>query len=148
MLRFDGYYIHFKNQEKLDDYLIVKSSHNNEFSFIRFFENGKVVSATIVSSGYIKDIICSVSRWLNESFMDNSGVYHLSNQNHISFNINSEFGVVEYYGVINSDEQIILNSISKINGHSSDNIIYLFHPIKKSNDSFDSLEEIYNEYKH
>ena len=148
MLRFDGYYIYFEGQEKLDDYLEYVSKKDTLFSFIRFFENGKVVNSSINARGHIKDIIEKVNNWLNESFSDQTGIYYLSNKNHISFDIISQYGVVEYFGVIESGDKIVLNTISRINGHTSDNKPYLFHPLEKRVDFIDIAEDIWNEYKH
>ena len=98
----------------------VYRKEDQEYSYyLRFFPDGKVVGVS--STGSPSEVI----RWLNHDY-DNNGTYVIR-RSKISFTITSSSGRVDYSGTM-KDGDLILSLHSHINGNSSTNARYSFHP--------------------
>ena len=128
MLRFDGYYIEFVQATINDDF--------DYYHFLRFFPSGMVIGASIAGQGKpFEYVFTHVQKWLNEEYIDDVGVYDVDEENHITFFLRCKgYGSVEYSGEIVSENKIILNSYSHINGNEKKNSQYLFHKITSGNE--------------
>lgn len=106
-VRFDGVY--------------QTETRNNTRSFLRFYPDGTVISAT--STGQAKNL----SNWFTKEKYnkpwDSRGKYEIKNKN-IYFTTSSQSGTVVYEGVIKTEYELSLNIKSLINGNQQKDIYY------------------------
>ena len=91
---------------------------NNLTMYLRFFEDGRVISANVPGK------YSQINRWFNTTYRENIGFYTMENGT-ISFTTNANEGSVEYSGRIGRTS-IRLDIHSNINGHKLRNIRFRF----------------------
>jgi hypothetical protein len=94
VIRFDGFY----QSDRQDDY----------WRYLRFYDNGTVISASVVS-----DNLPKIANWFDGH--NNRGSFTLSGRE-LSFSVESQEGVVDYIGDVRGTK-MILRSHSHINGN-------------------------------
>ncbi len=95
---------------------IYRSPGTDSVRYLRFYNDGTVLAASVEKEGNLGEIL----HWFNRDGQNLSrGVYAISPQQDVEFSAKGMFGTVAYSGKVQND-QLNLHVVSRINGHTSD----------------------------
>jgi hypothetical protein len=99
--RSDGIYVH------------QATGYGDSDDYLRFYDDGRVVAATVTSTG----TPAQVAQWLSWDHKYSSpGRFELRGRE-IAFEVTNRYGAIEYHGFFDSLDQITMDTHGQINGH-------------------------------